>query len=261
MLTDNGVSGLKNYFSFDQDRKDKFDGLARQLKCARLIINNSLSSKTRIFLKEQYIVNQSNYPDIVVEAVAMITSFCNDDIGGGRDNNRITNKIPEMIVSIHLADCGNDCSNDDDGSAASFESTANYRGTTDDNDLPDVLAPVVNSEFGNDNINENVETNNDGDDGDNNDNNDATPMSDNNKDENPEEDQPVPNNDDTDSINPTDENPAGTSLLVVADDDVDDNPGDYDTFRSDYDLDDDGIFDNNDAGEREGYCCMTVTDS
>ena len=46
---------------------------------------------------------------------------------------------------------------------------------------------------------------------------------------------------------------------MVANDDVDDDPGDYDEFRSDYDLDNDGVFDNDDAGE--GYCCMTVTDS
>ena len=264
VLTNDGVSGLKNYFSFDQDRKDEFDELARQLVCARLIINNSLSSKTRTFLKEQYISNQSNYPDTVIESIATITSFGNDDIIG-RGNNKDTNKIPEAIVSIHLANCGDDCSNDDDGSVASFESTANDLGTTDDIDLPDVLAPVVNSEFGNENINENVETNDDGDDGDNNNNNnnnnnnDTTPMSGNNDEENPEEDHPVPNNDDTDSTNPTDENPAWTSLLVVADDD--DDPGDYNEFRSDYDLDDNSVFDNDDAGEGEGYCCMTVTDS
>ena len=267
VLNDDGVSNLKDYFSFDRDRKIKFDELARQLVCARLIINNSLSSKTRTFLKEQYIVNQSYYPDNVIEAVAMITSFGNDDIIG-RGNNKNTNKIPEAIVSIHLADCGDNCSNDNGGSVASFESTANDRETTDDNDLPDVSAPVVNSEFGNDNINENIETNDDGDDGDNNDNNDTTPMSGNNDEENPKEDHPVtnnddtmPNNDDTDSSTPTDENPTWTSLLVVADDDVDDDPGDYNEFHSDYDLDDDGVFDNDDAVEGEEYCCTTVTNS
>ena len=30
---------------------------------------------------------------------------------------------------------------------------------------------------------------------------------------------------------------------------------------SDYDLVDDGVFDNNDTGQGEGYICMTVTDS
>ena len=38
------------------------------------------------------------------------------------------------------------------------------------------------------------------------------------------------------------------SLLVVADDDDNDDSDDYDEFRSDYDLDDDGVFDNNDTG-------------
>ena len=104
MLTDDGVSGLKDYFSFVQDRKDKFDGLARQLVCARLIINNSLSSKTRIYLKEQYVFNQSNYPNTVVRAVAMISSFGNDDTSGSRGNNNNTNMTPQGIVSVHLAD-------------------------------------------------------------------------------------------------------------------------------------------------------------
>ena len=77
-------------------------------------------------------------------------------------------------------------------------------------------------------------------------------MAGNTGEENPEEDHPVPNNDDTDSTNPTDENPALMSLLVVADDDVDDDPDDYDKFCSDYDLDDDSIFDNDDVSEGEG---------
>ena len=72
-----------------------------------------------------------------------------------------------------------------DGSVVSFESIANDLGTTDDNDLPGVGAHNVNNEFGNDNINENVETgDDDDDDGDNDDNNDATIMSGNNDEEN-----------------------------------------------------------------------------
>ena len=53
VLSDDGVSNIKDYFSFNQTKKDKYDTLVRQLICARLIINNSLSSKTRIYLKEQ----------------------------------------------------------------------------------------------------------------------------------------------------------------------------------------------------------------
>ena len=170
VLNDDVVSDLKDYFSFGQDRKDKFDELARQLVCARLIINNSLSTKTRTFLKEQYIVNQSNYPNNVIKAVVLITSFGNDHITG-RGSNKNTNKIPEAIISIHLANCSDNCSNDNDGSVVSFKSTTNDQRTNDNNDPPVVAAPVVNSVFGNDNIDENVKTNDDGDDGDNNDNN------------------------------------------------------------------------------------------
>ena len=104
VLSDDGVSDLKYYFSFDQTKKDKYDTLARQLVCARLIINNSLSSKTRIYLKEQYVFNQSNYPNTVVRAVAMISSFGNDDTSGSRGNNNNTNMTPQGIVSVHLAD-------------------------------------------------------------------------------------------------------------------------------------------------------------
>ena len=43
----------------------------------------------------------------------MITLFGNDDITGRGNNNKNTNKTPEAIVSIHLANSGDDCSNDD----------------------------------------------------------------------------------------------------------------------------------------------------
>ena len=45
VLNDDGISNLKDYFSFDQTKKDKYDTLARQLVCVCLIINNSLSSQ------------------------------------------------------------------------------------------------------------------------------------------------------------------------------------------------------------------------
>ena len=81
--------------------------MARELVYSCLIINNSQSSKTRKYLKEQYIVNQSNYPNTVVEVVAMVTSFGNDDDDADRDRgNKNTNKIPKAIISIQLADSG-----------------------------------------------------------------------------------------------------------------------------------------------------------
>ena len=52
-----------------------------------------------------------------------------------------------------------------------------------------------------------------------------------------------------------------TSLLALADDDEDDDPGSYDEFRSNYDLDDDSVFDNDDIDNGEGYVCIAVTDS
>ena len=45
------------------------------------------------------------------------------------------------------------------------------------------------------------------------------------------------------------------------DDDVDDDPSNFDEFRSEYDLDNDGVFDNDEIGEGEGFCCMTVTNA
>ena len=134
-LCDYGISDLKDYFSFDQTKKDKYDTLASKLVCACLIINNSLSSKTCTYLKEQYVINQSKYSGTVVKAVAITTSFGNDDTGRDKGNNN-TNKTPKGIVSIHLADCSDDCSNYDDSSVASFKSTENGQGTNDDNDLP-----------------------------------------------------------------------------------------------------------------------------
>ena len=177
----------------------------------------------------------------------MITSFGNDNITSRGNNTKNTNKTSEVIVSIHLADSGDDCSNDVDGSVESFESTADDRETNNDSDTPDASAPVINSGFGNDNSVDNVETSDDGSDGDNNDNNDTTLTPGNNDDEIPEEDHQepssddtTPNNDDTESSTPSDEAHAWSHLLV-ADDDVDDDPSDFDEFCSDYDHDDDGV--------------------
>ena len=160
--------------------------------------------KTQKYLKEKHVINQSNYSDTVVKAVAMIISFGNDDVDRDRDNKN-TNEIPKAIVSIHLADCGDDCSNsDDDGSVISFTSTANDRRTSDNNDLPGAEAPAVNSKFRNDNINENVMTGDNDDD----DNNKAITMLGDNEDGNSEGKVSVSENDNTNSTtNPTDRDP------------------------------------------------------
>ena len=62
------------------------------------------------------------------------------------------------------------------------------------------------------------------------------------------------------TINPTNGDLVRMSLLTVADDDDKDDPGDYNKFRSDYDLADDSVFDNDKADNGEGYVCMTVSD-
>ena len=45
VLSDDGFFDLKEKFSFDQTKKVEYDTFAWELVCARLIINNSLSSK------------------------------------------------------------------------------------------------------------------------------------------------------------------------------------------------------------------------
>ena len=266
VLGDDGLSSLKDYFNLGTDAKrEAYNEKARQLVCARLIINNSLSNKTRVFLREQYIVNHSNYPDTVVEAVAMITSFGNDSGGGkGGKNNNNTNKNPDAIVSIHLAEHGDDYSDDDDGSVGSFESTANDQGTNDDSESPDVSAPVIDSEFRNDNSDENIETSDNGDGSD--DDDDTTFMTGNNNEGDSVEDSPEPDpgSDKTtpnDNNSSTREDDAHAWAHLRDEDDADDDPGDFDEFCSDYNLDNAGVFDNDEVGEGEGFCCMTVSNS
>ena len=51
------------------------------------------------------------------------------------------------------------------------------------------------------------------------------------------------------------------SLVAVANDGVNNDPDNYDKFQSNYDLDNDGVFDNDNADVRKGYVCMMVTDA
>ena len=48
-------------------------------------------------------------------------------------------------------------------------------------------------------------------------------------------------------------------LLALADDNVNNDSGDYTAFCANYDLDNDGVFDNDDAGNGEEYAYMMVT--
>ena len=218
-----GIAPSKLIF-FDQTNQNKYNNVAHELVASSLIIKNSLSSKTRSYLKYQYVVNQSNYSNTVVAAVAMIASFGSD---GGDKLNKTMNETTEGIVSIHLADYVNKCSqHNDDGSVESFESIAND-GRTIDND--DVSIGVA-SELENDNIDDNVITSDD-DDGYDEENNDAEDISGDDNDDDSSQEDSVSANDNTNSItNPANETPPWILLVVMADDDDDDNPDDYNDF-------------------------------
>ena len=267
VLTDDGISDLIGYFALTQEQREDYDELARQLIFARLIITDSLSSKTRVFLKEQYIVNQSNYPDTVVNTVAMITSLGNGAVngttngkGGGRGNNNDANKNPEAIVSIHLANDGDDCSNNDDGPVESSESMADERGTDDGDIHPGAEAPAINSDAGYNDIDENVVTNK-GKTNNNDDNNeDGDDAGDDEEDSSNVED-PILNDNNTDSTTtPDDDGHVLGSMTAMVDDDKEDD-GVNNEFCSDYDLDNDGIFDNDSINEGEAFVCMTLSDT
>ena len=91
MLKSDDIPDLVGYSTLTQEKREEYDELAWQLICARLIVADSLSVKTRVFLKEQCVVNQNNYPDTVVNAVAMIMSFGNGAVNGtnnGKDGGR-----------------------------------------------------------------------------------------------------------------------------------------------------------------------------
>ena len=87
-------------------------------------------------------------------------------------------------------------------------------------------------------------------------------MSGNNEVKNSEGEDSAPNNDNTNSTtHPTNVDPVWMSLLEVTDHDKDNDPGDYDRFRSNYDLNKNNVIDNDNTSQGEGYVCMTVTDS
>ena len=153
VLKRDGIRDLIGYSTLTAEKRVEYDELAQQLICARLIVNNSLSEKTRIFLKEQFVVNQNNYPDVVVNTVAMITAFGhghvsgpNNNKGGGGGNNNDASKTPEAIVSIHLTGNGDDSSDYDDGPVKSSESTEDDRGTDDGDIDHGAAAPTADSE-------------------------------------------------------------------------------------------------------------------
>ena len=116
-------------------------------------------------------MNQANYPNTVVAAVALITSFgANSGRNGGGGGGQNTEE-PEAVAAIHLAvDSDNDSYNDDKSVKSFGLDGPNERGTNDDS-IFIADAPNTVCEMGNDNINNNIVT---GDDDNNNyDNNSA----------------------------------------------------------------------------------------
>ena len=96
VMSDDGNHSVQDYVSFDQTKKNKYDKAVKEFVNSCLIINNSLSTKTHSYFKEQYVVNQSNCPNMVVNVVAMITSFGADDGDEGKKN---INKIPLYLYT------------------------------------------------------------------------------------------------------------------------------------------------------------------
>ena len=63
------------------------------------------------------------------------------------------------------------------------------------------------------------------------------------------------------TTNPTNDVHVLKLMLAMVDDDEEDDPGGYDEFCSDYDLNDDDVFVNDDVDSGDGFMCMAVTDS
>ena len=229
VLVNDGNLTLTNCYTLDQSGDDKYDTVASELIVPQLIIENSPCTQPWTYLRNQYFVKPSNYPDIVITAAAMITSFWIDfgpmvNGNGGDKNTSNTN----TIVSIHSADYSDNCSkHDDDRPIKSFDSIANDGRTSDYQDVS------VASELENDDIADTVITgdNDDDDDGDDNDDNDAENMSGDDNDDDSSREDNVSSNDNTNSItDPADATPPWMLLVMMANDDDDDNPDNYNDF-------------------------------
>ena len=224
VLFNDGNLTFTNYHNLDQSGNDEYDTVASELFVPHLIIKNSPSTQASMYLRNQYFVNQSNYPNTVITASNIIASLGIDFVpmvnGNGEDKN--TNNT-DNIVSIHSADYSDDCSkHNDDGRIESFDTIANDRRTSNYKDV------LVASELENDNIDDNFITSDD-DDGDDDDDNDAENMSGGDNDDDSNREDSVSTNDNTNSItNPADTTPHWMLLVVMADDD---NNYDHDCYH------------------------------
>ena len=140
VLLDDGLD-LQGYFKLTKVEKESYDDKSRDLVSLRIIIQNSTSSRTRTYLKEQYYVNQVNYLDMVVKMIALITSFGSNSGrnggggGGGEDKNT---EEPDAVVAIHLAIDSDDDSDYDDKSVESFRPNNNSGPDDGSNNNPNV---------------------------------------------------------------------------------------------------------------------------
>ena len=260
VLRDNGGLTLANYHILDRSGENKYYSLARKLVASRFTVKNNQSSRARTYLKDQYFLNQANCLDKIIEAVTMIISFGKNSgssgSGGGGDKNT---SETDAIVSLHLADDSNNYFNDNDGPIGSFESKVSTDGKTSNDNVSIADAPFVASKLGNDNINDDVATGNN-DDGIKDDNNEAGELLSNNDDDDSSQEEPVSNSVSASS--------AWMQLVALASDNVENGvndaaaangPDNWIYLQSDYDLDADGVYNNNNTDANNGFVCMTLT--
>lgn len=174
----------------EEEKKEIYDNLARELVSARLIVRNCISSCVNKYLKEQYFVGTNNYPPTAVEAVVLITSFIANRIrnGGDGEGNKEVDKL-EAIVSLHLADnnSNDEYSDDNDESVKSFKSTNDLNDIRTSSDNESIAGPsIATSKLKNNNIYDNDDVTVGDNNGNNNNDNDSAAGDDNSEDNNGE---------------------------------------------------------------------------
>ena len=75
VLTNNSLNLTTYQTTMVQVDKDKCKDLACKLIASRFIVKNCTSSCARTYLKENYFVNEKNYPLTIVATVALIVFF------------------------------------------------------------------------------------------------------------------------------------------------------------------------------------------
>ena len=269
VLRDDRGLNLTNSHTFVQSRKEKYDTLAQRLIASCLIVKNSTSSLAHTYLKEQYYVNQTNYPDRVIMTVAFITSFGENSTrtgggGGSKDTER-----PNAIVALYLVDDSNNNSDYDDEPVESFESNDLNDGRTSNDAVSIADTPSITCQLKNDIIYDFAVVTNDGDCNNKDDNNDNKYQSENNDDGSSEDDSG--SDDITASSTTTPKEGDSTTLWIaivaIANNNVK-NAIDSDIFdhsqnnwfylKSNFDFNAEGVYDNDDTDDI--FVCMKCTE-